>query len=155
LVINNECNGEDKAEPGGPGESRRIKAFKWFSNYFDFRLEDDRLLTCRNMVKPFDQIAQSVSWQPDWSSTWKPDKPCNCAPAAYGGTIPYFDEKFYPKRFSNTNELNRMACAYALYLNPSLFGLNTNTSACLNVPLPASWIRHDYPYLALRSSDQL
>jgi hypothetical protein len=47
LIINNECNGEDADEPGGPGESRRIKAFKWFCNYFDVPVGDDQHLSCK------------------------------------------------------------------------------------------------------------
>jgi len=38
-VINNECGGEDSnQEPGGPGESRRIKAFKFFCRFFGVSL---------------------------------------------------------------------------------------------------------------------
>jgi len=37
------------------------------------------------MPQRFDQNAQNVSWEPDWASTWRADKPCQCAPAAYGG----------------------------------------------------------------------
>lgn len=47
LIINNECGGEDDKEPGGGGESRRIKAFKWFCKYFDVPAGPERTLTCK------------------------------------------------------------------------------------------------------------
>jgi hypothetical protein len=47
LIINNECHGEDEAEPGNGGESRRIKAFKWFCRYFKVPTGDDRSLSCK------------------------------------------------------------------------------------------------------------
>lgn len=47
LVINNECNGEDASNPGGAGESRRIKAFKWFCGYFGVNPGDAKTLTCK------------------------------------------------------------------------------------------------------------
>ncbi|VDL84447.1 unnamed protein product [Nippostrongylus brasiliensis] len=47
LVINNECGGEDTENPGGPGESRRIKAFKWFCKFFDVPPGPDRSLSCK------------------------------------------------------------------------------------------------------------
>ena len=49
LVINNECNGEDPTEPGGGGESRRIKAFRWFTNYFKvpFNSGDSKTVSCK------------------------------------------------------------------------------------------------------------
>jgi hypothetical protein len=49
LIINNECNGEDRDEPGGGGESRRIKAFKWFCRYFKVPTGDDRTLSCKGI----------------------------------------------------------------------------------------------------------
>lgn len=48
LVINNECNGEDPTNPGGPGESRRIKAFKWFCGYFGVPYGANFTLTCKS-----------------------------------------------------------------------------------------------------------
>uniref|UniRef100_A0A914MXL1 Glycoside hydrolase family 19 catalytic domain-containing protein n=1 Tax=Meloidogyne incognita TaxID=6306 RepID=A0A914MXL1_MELIC len=55
LIINNECTGEDPILPGN------------------------------DMPKRFDQIPQNVSWEPDWSTTWRDDNPCQCAPATYAG----------------------------------------------------------------------
>ncbi|KAH7662541.1 hypothetical protein AAVH_43497, partial [Aphelenchoides avenae] len=47
LVINNECKGEDAAVPGGPGENRRIKAFKFFCQKLGVEPGPDRTLTCK------------------------------------------------------------------------------------------------------------
>lgn len=134
LVINNECGGEDPEVPGGPGESRRIKAFKWFSKYFGFKLEDEALLTCKNMKKQFDSMGLPVSYQPDWSSTWKTE-PCDCAPATYGGSIPYFAPGYYDKSFVDQNEANRKKCVKSIYADPGMYQMNANTSLCLTVPL--------------------
>lgn len=134
LVINNECNGEDKGDPGGPGESRRIKAFKWFTSYFGVPIEEDRLLSCKGMVKLLDGIRHSLSWQPDWAMTWKVE-PCQCAPATYGGMIPYFQPHFYPDRFTEANEENRKRCIKSMYENPKIYNMEPKTSKCLNVPM--------------------
>ena len=64
-------SGEDPEDPGGPGESRRIKAFKWFCDYFNVPVEEDRLLTCKGMPKLLDGIRHPLSYQPDWSNTWR------------------------------------------------------------------------------------
>ncbi|KRZ95877.1 Endochitinase B, partial [Trichinella sp. T8] len=109
LIINNECSGEDPSEPGGPGESRRIKAFKWFCDYFGVPTGDEELLSCKNMPKKFGDFSNFLSFQPDWSSTWK-EKPCSCAPAQYGGMIPYFQPGYYPERYVRLNEQNRRRC---------------------------------------------
>uniref|UniRef100_A0A0N5B6V3 Glyco_hydro_19_cat domain-containing protein n=1 Tax=Strongyloides papillosus TaxID=174720 RepID=A0A0N5B6V3_STREA len=135
LIINNECNGEDKTEPGGPGESRRIKAFKWFCKYFNVPTGPDDTLSCKNMKQPFDRMQYGISYQPNWSQTWK-EEPCQCAPASYGGMIPYFDEKYYPKNFVSSNEYNRKWCIKSLYDNPLMYSMNNKTSACLKYPNP-------------------
>ncbi|VDM85833.1 unnamed protein product, partial [Strongylus vulgaris] len=67
LIINNECNGEDLQEPGGPGESRRIKAFKWFCAYFGVPAGADKLLSCKDMPVKLDALRYNYSYQPDWS----------------------------------------------------------------------------------------
>lgn len=36
------------------------------------------------MPEKLSEIKHLVSYQPDWSSTWK-DQPCECKPAAYAG----------------------------------------------------------------------
>lgn len=132
LVINNECNGEDLTLPGGPGENRRIKAFKWFCSYFNVPQGSDSTLTCKNMVQNFDQMCSlyNVSWQPDWSTTWK-EQPCDCAPATYGGLIPYYQQNYYPAEFVAQNQINGLICVKVLYSNPKLFSLDPNTAACL------------------------
>uniref|UniRef100_A0A0N4ZTQ8 Glyco_hydro_19_cat domain-containing protein n=1 Tax=Parastrongyloides trichosuri TaxID=131310 RepID=A0A0N4ZTQ8_PARTI len=135
LIINNECNGEDKSEPGGPGESRRIKAFKWFCNYFNVTPGPDETLSCKSMAQPFDRMQYGISYQPNWSQTWK-EEPCQCSPASYGGIIPYFDAKYYPQNFVQLNEINRKRCIKSLYANPGMYSMNNKTSACLNYPNP-------------------
>ncbi|CEF62255.1 Glycoside hydrolase, family 19, catalytic domain and Lysozyme-like domain-containing protein [Strongyloides ratti] len=135
LIINNECNGEDKSEPGGPGESRRIKAFKWFCKYFNVPTGPEDTLSCKNMVQPFDRMQYGISYQPNWSQTWK-EEPCQCSPASYGGIIPYFDERYYPKNFVDQNEYNRKLCIKSLYDNPIMYSMNNKTSACLGYPNP-------------------
>uniref|UniRef100_A0A914C620 Glycoside hydrolase family 19 catalytic domain-containing protein n=1 Tax=Acrobeloides nanus TaxID=290746 RepID=A0A914C620_9BILA len=132
LIINNECNGEDLKEPGGPGESRRIKAFKWFCNYFGVPYGEEKDLTCKNMVKKLDQLGYKYSYQPDWANTWK-NVSCQCAPAAYGGLIPYFDPDYYPEKFVALNRDNYRRCIQSIYENPSMYGMNNKTSACLNI----------------------
>ncbi|KRZ34301.1 Endochitinase B [Trichinella pseudospiralis] len=117
LIINNECSGEDQSEPGGPGESRRIKAFKWFCDYFGVPTGDEELLSCKNMPKKFGDFSNFLSFQPDWSSTWK-EQPCSCVPAQYGGMIPYFQPGYYPERYVKLNEQNRRRCVQSVYNQP-------------------------------------
>ncbi|KAI1707731.1 chitinase class I domain-containing protein [Ditylenchus destructor] len=136
LVINNECMGEDPTAPGGGGENRRIRAFKWFSQYYDVPVGNETTLTCKGMPQRLDQIPQNVSYQPDWSTTWK-DEPCQCAPASYGGNIPYFQPGYYPQEFVDQNSANQERCVSALYSNPASFNVDRSTSPCLNHP-PAS-----------------
>ncbi|MFH4979907.1 hypothetical protein AB6A40_006616 [Gnathostoma spinigerum] len=134
LVINNECNGEDPTDPGGPGESRRIKAFKWFAKvYFKIRIEDDKYLTCKNMPQKFDMMQYPQSWQPNWLTTWKA-QPCDCAPASYGGMLPYFDPSYYPPEYVNMNEVNKAKCIDSIYKNPSMYGMTPKRDQCLTVP---------------------
>ncbi|KAI6203945.1 hypothetical protein M3Y94_00615300 [Aphelenchoides besseyi] len=135
LIINNECNGEDTAVPGGGGENRRIKAFKWFTRYFGVSAGSDKTLTCKNMPEKFDQMKYNLSYQPDWSSTWKSDSPCKCAPASYGGLIPYFQQGYYPTDFVNQNEANAARCQQIIYKAPQVFSLDKSTAPCLNVPI--------------------
>uniref|UniRef100_A0A0K0ET67 Glyco_hydro_19_cat domain-containing protein n=1 Tax=Strongyloides stercoralis TaxID=6248 RepID=A0A0K0ET67_STRER len=131
LIINNECNGEDESEPGGPGESRRIKAFKWFCKYFNVPTGPQDTLSCKKMAQPFDRMYYGISYQPSWTQTWK-EEPCECAPASYGGMIPFYDKNYYPKHFVEQNEYNKIRCVKSLYDNPLMYGMNNKTSACLN-----------------------
>lgn len=131
LIINSECNGEDASTPGGPGENRRIKAFKWFCKYFNVPAGEDKTLSCKSMPQMLDQISQNKSWAPDWSTTWM-EQPCNCAPAAYAGLIPYYEPGFYPQQFVNDNDANRQQCVNIMYDNPSVYYLDASTSKCLN-----------------------
>jgi len=77
-----------------------------------------------------------LSWQPDWANTWK-EIPCDCAPASYGGMIPYYMKGFYPERFQDENLLNQIRCIYSIYENPSMYSMNNATSLCLNFPIPS------------------
>nr|CAD2161847.1 unnamed protein product [Meloidogyne enterolobii] len=88
-----------------------------------------------DMPKRFDQIPQNVSWEPDWSTTWRDDNPCQCAPATYAGLIPYYQPGFYPPHFVNLNEENRQKCEQMLREEKyaKLFGLlDRSTTGCLN-----------------------
>ncbi|KIH43309.1 hypothetical protein ANCDUO_26688, partial [Ancylostoma duodenale] len=142
LVINNECGGEDAEEPGGPGESRRIKAFKWFCNYFGVPAGSERSLSCKGKAVPhkarysssenicssgmldnFDAVQHNYSWQPDWGNMWR-SAACDCEPAQYGGPLPYYDPKVYPSRFAKENDRNRLRCVYSIYKNPGMFRLD-------------------------------
>ncbi|PAV67874.1 hypothetical protein WR25_24124 [Diploscapter pachys] len=131
LIINNECGGEDPTDPGGPGESRRIKAFKWFCSYFGVPAGSAKELTCKDMPVPLDQIKYNYSYQPDWANTWK-EQPCDCAPAAYAGIVPYFDPNFYPEQFVESNDVNRLRCIASIYANPSMYSMDNSSSPCLN-----------------------
>ncbi|CAD5230784.1 unnamed protein product [Bursaphelenchus xylophilus] len=133
LIINNECNGEDSSTPGGPGESRRIKAFKWFCKYFDVPTGANETLSCKYMAQTFASMKQNLSYQPDWSSTWKDDQACQCTPASYGGLIPYYDPDFYPKEFSSQNDELKAYCQKKLYESPAAFSVDEKTAPCLKV----------------------
>lgn len=130
-MINNECGGEDESDPGGPGESRRIKAFKWFCKYFNVPVGDEKFLTCKTMPQKLEAIMHSMSWQPDWQTTWK-EEPCNCAPATYAGLLPYYQQGFYPDEFVAENEKGRQACVRLIYDDPPMFNMKNTTSKCLN-----------------------
>ncbi|PIC23838.1 hypothetical protein B9Z55_017394 [Caenorhabditis nigoni] len=134
LIINNECGGEDENNPGGPGESRRIKAFKWFCGYFKVPTGEQKTLSCKNMPVKLDMIQHNLSYQIDWSSNWK-NAPCDCVPASYGGLIYYYDPKYYPASFVAQNEMNRKKCIESVYANPSMYGVD-KTTACLNYKSP-------------------
>ncbi|GMT09273.1 hypothetical protein PFISCL1PPCAC_570, partial [Pristionchus fissidentatus] len=130
LIINNECGGEDEETPGGTGESRRIKAFKWFCNYFDVSPGPDRTLSCKGMLEPFESNEHLYSYQPDWANMWR-SRPCDCVPAPYGGPLPYYDPKQYPARFVRENDRNRLRCVFSIYDAPTLFRLDEGNSPCL------------------------
>lgn len=131
LVINNECGGEDESDPGGPGESRRIKAFKWFCEYFNVPVGEEKFLSCKNMPAKLEAVLHNMSWQPDWQTSWK-EEPCNCAPATYGGLLPYYQQGYYPDRFVAENEINRKRCVALIYEDPMMFSMKNDTSKCLN-----------------------
>uniref|UniRef100_A0A7E4VTR4 Glyco_hydro_19_cat domain-containing protein n=1 Tax=Panagrellus redivivus TaxID=6233 RepID=A0A7E4VTR4_PANRE len=130
LIINKECHGEDADEPGTPGENRRVKAFRWFSEKLNVPIENERLLSCKGMLEPFDAMPHKYSWQPDWSTMWK-SQPCDCAPASYPGALPYYDPKFYPERMVKENDRNRLRCVYGLYKNKEMFRITPDNSPCI------------------------
>uniref|UniRef100_A0A1I7XL83 Glyco_hydro_19_cat domain-containing protein n=1 Tax=Heterorhabditis bacteriophora TaxID=37862 RepID=A0A1I7XL83_HETBA len=115
----------------GPGESRRIKAFKWFCTYFNVPIGDEKYLSCKDMPIKLESIRYNYSYQPDWGNTWK-EQPCDCAPAPYGGLIPYFDPAYYPEEFVSLNEANRLKCVASIYANPTMYSMKNTSSACLN-----------------------
>ncbi len=82
------------------------------------------------MHEKLDTLRYRYSWQPDWANTWR-EKPCDCAPASYGGIIPYFDADYYPEEFVALNDQNRLRCVFSIYDNPSMYGMNNKSSACL------------------------
>jgi len=107
LVINNECGGEDKAEPGGAGESRRIKAFKWFNKYFGAKtvIGTEKTLTCKyfnngqrfKFPPTMPKLAKvGNSWDANWATSWDPTKPCECVRQTYQGVIPAYDPLIMP-----------------------------------------------------------
>jgi len=116
LVINNECGGEDPGEPGGAGESRRIKAFRWFTNYFGARyyITSRDTLSCKKFnggSRKFnfrDRVVKN-SWDADWATSWDPSKPCRCAMQTYQGYIPAYDSEIM-SHFAAENEINKKWC---------------------------------------------
>jgi len=115
LVINNECGGEDKTDPGGAGESRRIKAFRWFTWYFRVPMNkgDAKTNSCKhfNNGKRFSFPGKKIfnSWDADWKTSWDPSKPCKCAMATYQGYIPAYDPRIMP-HMKEMNEFNKKWC---------------------------------------------
>jgi hypothetical protein len=87
------------------------------------------------MTQKFDQMKHNVSYQPDYSSTWKAGVACQCAPASYGGMIPYFDPNYYPKEFVSQNAANLKACQKSLYDAPKIYSLDAGNAACLKTPI--------------------
>lgn len=85
------------------------------------------------MPQTFDRFSYNLSYQPNWSTTWKADQACSCAPASYGGLIPYFDKDYYPSEFVDQNSGNAEFCVKKMYENPAAFSLTTSTAPCLNV----------------------
>ncbi|CEF62102.1 Glycoside hydrolase, family 19, catalytic domain and Lysozyme-like domain-containing protein [Strongyloides ratti] len=132
LVINYECFGEQIDElVGGPGENRRIKAYRWFSKYFNITTGPEKTLTCKNMVENFEGIPHNHSWQPNWSTTWK-QEPCDCTPTQYNGALPYYDPKIYnDNNYDEINEQNRLRCIYSMYKNPKRFNIDESNSPCI------------------------
>ena len=117
LVINNECNGEDPTEPGGGGESRRIKAFRWFTNYFKvpFNNGDPKTVSCKRFnggsrsFKFPKSVTVYLSWDADWKTSSDPTKQCSCKMQIYQGPICAFDPVLMPE-YQHENEANKEWC---------------------------------------------
>lgn len=117
LVINKECNGEDPTEPGGGGESRRIKAFRWFTNYFKvpFNSGDPKTVSCKQFnggSKSFKfpkSVTVYLSWDADWRSSGDPTHPCTCKMQIYQGPICAYDPVLMPE-YQHENEVNKKWC---------------------------------------------
>lgn len=117
LVVNNECGGEDPQEPGGAGESRRIKALRWFTQYFKVRFNtgDPKTLSCKKFNRGSRKFAFSDgrfvanSWDANWRTSWDPSKPCECAMQKYQGYIPAYDPNLMP-HLTKQNEENKKWC---------------------------------------------
>lgn len=117
LVINNECEGEDDQDPGPDGENRRIKAFRWFTSYFQtpFNKGTKKTLSCKSFNggrRDFHftdgrQVFQC--WDVDWETSWDDSNPCKCVMQTYEGYIPAYDPKLMP-HMSKQNEVNRKWC---------------------------------------------
>ena len=99
-LINNECQGESKVEGEmGKKESRRIKAFRFFTQYFGTRAlgdgEDETSLSCLGFDYSKINPGAMKGWDFD-GSLWAEPKPwpCRCAPVAHAGVFRYHDPKF-------------------------------------------------------------
>ena len=94
-VINNECQGEEKrVGQFGNKESRRIKAFRFFTQYLGTRVlgigEDEGSLSCQGF--DINQVNQGSlkSWDWDWAQGNK----CVCIPRTWSGMLRYHDPEF-------------------------------------------------------------
>jgi hypothetical protein len=62
------------------------------------------------MPEHFSSMKCNLSYQPDWTTTWKGGKKCKCAPASYSGMIPYYDPQYFPGEFTKLNPENEIFC---------------------------------------------
>lgn len=130
LVINRECGGEDPTDPGGAGESRRIKALRWFTGYFKvpFNTGNPKTLSCKQFnggSKSFNfpgGVKVYNSWDANWKTSWDPSKPCECAMQTYQGYIPAYDPRVMP-HFDKQNQHNKKWCE-------DLYQAGWNKQAC-------------------------
>jgi len=111
LVINNECGGESADEPGPGGENRRIKAFRFFTEYFGVPVGEQDTLSCKGFSGFPSKIR--LSYDADWATTWKPG-PCNCTGQTYPGPLPYFEKGYFPSRWVARNDQTKAFCQAAL-----------------------------------------
>jgi hypothetical protein len=87
-IINNECGGESKTEGEiGGYESRRIKAFRFYTSFFGTPVmadgEDESTLSCSGL--DFQDKNALKSYDYDWSGK------CNCKPVKWAGIFRYAD----------------------------------------------------------------
>ncbi|XP_002166968.3 uncharacterized protein LOC100197260 [Hydra vulgaris] len=116
LVINFDCSGEDPDVPGGGGENRRIKAFRWFTKYFNtpFNTGLPKTMSCKgfNNNNQFEfpySLGYKKSWDVDWSTSWKDTVPCECVMQTYSAPIFAFDPVIMPK-YQKYNPSNKKWC---------------------------------------------
>ena len=96
-IINNECGGESKVEGEmGSKESRRIKAFRFFTQYFGTRAlgdgEDEGSLSCLGFDYAEINKGAKKAYDFDWAQAM-PYK-CKCKPVTYSGVHRYHDPAF-------------------------------------------------------------
>ena len=117
LIINNECGGEDKEDPGPDGENRRIKAFRWFTSYFktSFNKGPAKTSSCKTFnggrrdFQFHDGREVFKCWDVDWDTSWDSSKPCTCVMQTYEGYIPAYDPKLMP-HMAEENKQNKKWC---------------------------------------------
>ena len=98
-LINNECNGESRTDGDmGSKESRRIKAFRFFTQYFGTKAvgdnEDDTSLSCLGFDYSKINVGALKSYDYDWDQPWDKPKKCICKPATWAGIHRYHDPAF-------------------------------------------------------------
>ena len=94
-IINNECGGESRADGDiGGYESRRIKAFRFYSSFFGVKPhqdnEDDSSLSCSGFEYQIEN--QNIGYDRDWS---QPEGACKCKPVSYPATFRHMDLAVY------------------------------------------------------------
>jgi hypothetical protein len=87
------------------------------------------------MPQKFNEMEYKISYQPNYSLTWKTGVPCQCVPANYEGMVPYFDSEHYPTEFVEKNAANAIWCQRSIYEAPQIYKLRNDTDLCLNTPM--------------------
>ena len=87
-IINNECGGESKVEGEiGGYESRRIKAFRFYTRFFGAPVlsegEDESTLSCEGLDFRDTEAYTSYYWN------WATEGECTCVPVKWAGVFRY------------------------------------------------------------------